>query len=576
MPASSRSPLLRLALSVVVCVALLSCGALAQDRSVVSKQVGPGVTLTQIKITAPTPLLVNMVTVDLSIPDIDVRAAIAKDVVYADDPTMGREAISSIVARSGALLGVNADYFPMTWAGDPLGVCIIDGELISEPFGTRAAFAFTKDRRAMFDIPVSDCDMTVPGGSVRKLDGLNRARNTGETVLYTQRFGSSIKTKYAGTDVVLSSSDLPTAVGKTLTFKVEEVRLKALNTPIPECGAVLSGGGPSAEFLSTNLKVGDTIAIRFGVKSGSGLDWSKVSTAVGGGPFLLKGGVEFMDGVAEAFSDSLVNGTHPRTAVGVVGDSKLVLVTCDGRQPFSAGLDLKGFARLLQGFGITDAMNLDGGGSTTMSVAGMIVNSPCEGIERLVANALLVFGKTKVYDEIEDMALSADKTAFVSGKSVRLSVASGTPPAPCAVSQQRSVIWGTRGGIGFVDQSGVFTPAKARQGAVCAMYGTDKAAMDVTVVAGDVARVDVTAAVSESDSNAWAVTASAQDSCGNPTPGRSVTITASGATADQSTGLTDATGRFVFNVTTAPDAKDRQISVKVDNTVSSVKLQSGG
>ena len=84
---------------------------------------------------------------------------------------------------------------------------------------------------------------------------------------------------------------------------------------------------------------------------------------------------------------------HPRTAIGW-NDSYFYLVTVDGRQPhLSVGMTLNELARYLVSLGCREAMNLDGGGSTTMWVGGSVVNRPSDGEERAVANALILLRK---------------------------------------------------------------------------------------------------------------------------------------------------------------------------------------
>jgi exopolysaccharide biosynthesis protein len=91
---------------------------------------------------------------------------------------------------------------------------------------------------------------------------------------------------------------------------------------------------------------------------------------------------------------------HPRTAVGLTSENHLLLVTADGRNIQAAGLTAAELAMLMQALGCVTALNLDGGGSTTMWIAGEgVVNHPSDnGVfdsegERAVANAVVVFGK---------------------------------------------------------------------------------------------------------------------------------------------------------------------------------------
>ncbi|HEU4752525.1 MAG TPA: phosphodiester glycosidase family protein, partial [Armatimonadota bacterium] len=82
---------------------------------------------------------------------------------------------------------------------------------------------------------------------------------------------------------------------------------------------------------------------------------------------------------------------HPRTAVGFNG-RKLYLFVTDGRQPgYSIGMSLPEVAQVMKELGCTDALNMDGGGSSTLWVRGSVVNRPSDGKERAVANGLLVF-----------------------------------------------------------------------------------------------------------------------------------------------------------------------------------------
>jgi exopolysaccharide biosynthesis protein len=87
-----------------------------------------------------------------------------------------------------------------------------------------------------------------------------------------------------------------------------------------------------------------------------------------------------------------VAGRQPRTLAGVRPDGTLLLVTVDGRRPgWSVGMTLPEAARLMRSLGASDALNLGGGGSTTMTVRGQVVNRPSDrGGERPVGDGLFV------------------------------------------------------------------------------------------------------------------------------------------------------------------------------------------
>ena len=119
---------------------------------------------------------------------------------------------------------------------------------------------------------------------------------------------------------------------------------------------------------------------------------------VGAGPRLLRGGrvavtarVEgFAPPQAPAFYGTFVAARQPRTLAGVRADGKLLLVTVDGRRPgWSTGMTLPEAARLMRSLGAREALNLDGGGSSTMTVRGQVVNRPSDRTgERPVSNGV--------------------------------------------------------------------------------------------------------------------------------------------------------------------------------------------
>lgn len=118
--------------------------------------------------------------------------------------------------------------------------------------------------------------------------------------------------------------------------------------------------------------------------------------AVGGRPVLARDSA--LSRAVLTGSTPFATARHPRTAVGIArGGRRLLLVTVDGRQAgYSAGMSLRELADLMLALGAPDALNLDGGGSTTLVVADSvrgvrIANRPSdEAGERAVGNALAV------------------------------------------------------------------------------------------------------------------------------------------------------------------------------------------
>lgn len=103
----------------------------------------------------------------------------------------------------------------------------------------------------------------------------------------------------------------------------------------------------------------------------------EAKNAIGGGPVLIKNGKIVNTYVEELFngegSGILVDTRHPRTAIGITADKKLVLFVCEGRQATEGidGFTTQEVAQILLSYGCVDAINLDGGGSSCMLVNGL-------------------------------------------------------------------------------------------------------------------------------------------------------------------------------------------------------------
>jgi len=119
-----------------------------------------------------------------------------------------------------------------------------------------------------------------------------------------------------------------------------------------------------------------------------------VNQAIGAGPVLLKEGEVHVSSDQEVFFGTSIPSVHPRTAVGLKADGSVILMVVDGRQSDSRGVYLEELALLMREAGAVEAMNLDGGGSSTLVVNNTLVNRPAGGTdEREVMSAIAVMSK---------------------------------------------------------------------------------------------------------------------------------------------------------------------------------------
>ncbi|MER3401773.1 MAG: hypothetical protein C4337_00335 [Armatimonadota bacterium] len=426
----------------------------------IEKRIAPNVVLFQ-EIWKDSPLTVQGLRITPS-RSVRLQAILGEDVVMGSSPLRGRELTSRAVWRHRALAGINADFFPYT--GDPLGLCIVGGELVSEPFPNRPAVGWTPSGRIVMGTLILDADITLPNGTQVPLLGLNRpAKASDDVVLNTAFFGATAQAEAQGVAVVLEALTRPIRAGTTVTAVVREVR-NANSAPIPFSGGVLMATGIYAGTLSV-LQPGNMLRLRIDLRGEQADLWREVQEAVAGGPWLLRDGqvvpAEQME-QAGFNRANFIERRHPRTAVGRTAQGEVIWLTIDGRQPHSQGATLPELAELMRRYGAVEAINLDGGGSTTLVVRNLIVNSPSDGAERPVANAWLLFDNSLCpLPTSQEHAIEPSHATLKIGEQIRFRIYRNKEPI-----STWEVVWGTPMGLGFIDQWGRFTALRAGQGVV--------------------------------------------------------------------------------------------------------------
>ncbi len=291
--------------------------------------------------------------------------------------TLSSQASTFLRARGQALAALNGDFFARggPCLGDPEGLCIRDGEFISAPNG-KSAFWMGPDRSLHLGPVVSLLSMIAPDGTSLAI-GLNEERLE-RPVLFTAAVGPRTPSSQ-GTECRLiaeAGSELPIRPGTRSTFRLQSVHSGG-NTVIPTNGVGLSL--PVGHEIPTSQTVSGSL---WTLSTETRPDLKNTPTALGGGPALLK------DGQPTQFQSS--DARHPRSAIGW-NTQFFFLVQVDGRQRgLSVGMSLAELAAHFARLGCTDALNLDGGGSSTLWARGQVMNTPCEGSERPMGNALII------------------------------------------------------------------------------------------------------------------------------------------------------------------------------------------
>lgn len=293
------------------------------------------------------PVRINVVEVDMKLAkDLELTPALSSDTTL-----QSRRTITTIAKNKNAVVALNGTYFkPQT--GVPLGTLMINKKMYTGPIYDRVAMGIFDNG---FDIARVQLNASVNGsGKTIPVNNINQPRMLSTYVLvYTSEWG-----KYS-----------PYAPKYGMGLQVVEGKVtKASANPIeiPQNGYVISG--PKSVLQPLLDKKDAELIIN------TNPEWKNVKHIISGGPYLVRNSEVFVDMTAQKLG--AIGGRNPRSAIGYTADNNLILVAVDGREGSSIGMTLMELASFMQSIGCTNAMNLDGGGSTVMYVNGQVVNKP--------------------------------------------------------------------------------------------------------------------------------------------------------------------------------------------------------
>jgi hypothetical protein len=333
----------------------------------------------------------------------------------------GRELLTSISARTDSLAAINGGYFVIEASdgtpGDLAGISVLDGGLVSEAVDGRTSLVLPEGDGEGADVAAlsDNLSATSSDGAKRIVDGKNRkpgfirgcggdggdtpterpkhdftCTDRSELIQFTPIFGASTEPG-PGAEAVLNAAGRVT--------KLREGR----GGPIPPNGSVLSGTGVGANWLRAHARPSETVRVSEKV-SGDGAVLDDGTGVVNGGPRLVENGDEEITAFAEGFvypEDPefyyrFGERRNPRTLAGVTRKGDLLLVAVDGRAPgYSVGASFEESAEIMDSLGAEEAVNLDGGGSTGMTLGKRLVTRPSDRteerpIERPIGDAVVV------------------------------------------------------------------------------------------------------------------------------------------------------------------------------------------
>ena len=309
----------------------------------------------------------------------------------------GREPVGAMMERIATedlrpIAGINGDFYG--GGGEPVHMFVDEGTIWRGPWTqrseegtkTRPVVAVDAAGNSFVGTPRFTANLRGGAGEVLLIDKINFHDNASLATAYTWAKGertAAIRENQSQIVLELATPEWLPNSPATVTVKTVD---QGPDAALTKTTVVIHADNPIPNWIAADAKL--TLDARF-----EGLP-GKVTAVMGGLPRLIDNGVKDPKrfGAEDAAGATFVTDLHPRTGVGRKPDGTLVFVTVDGRQPRrSRGIDLIDFADYFESIGCTDAVNLDGGGSTTMVTRGEVVNFPSDpGGSRSVSNALIL------------------------------------------------------------------------------------------------------------------------------------------------------------------------------------------
>ncbi len=399
------------------------------------------------------PWHIHVLEIDLTNPLVSLESVKAQNQLYGTEQTSAM-AESRNYAKHYVVAAVNGDFYQT--GGIPVGAQVIDGVLIKNPY-PRPVFGMTAHKQPFIDIVSFRGELEAADNTSWPLDGVNKHRDSQELVLYNRYYGQTTNSNFWGTELILKYLTDP-CVNDTFLVKVmtkdSVVSEGHGNNKIPPEGAVISGHSAARNFLNKYVFLGDTLKLILRLPPRKG----RIKTLIGGVPRLIRAGKATIEYQNEVISRAFCTDRHPRTALGYdQAGEKLFFMVVDGRQEgYSVGMSLYELSEYMLEWNIYHAINLDGGGSSTMIIRNQVVNRPSdEEGERAVGNALMLINRSS-RGQLAHLFLKPDQALLKPGEVLDYSYwATDQYFNPIRI-EESLLKWKYDPGLGAIEQNGHF------------------------------------------------------------------------------------------------------------------------
>jgi exopolysaccharide biosynthesis protein len=287
---------------------------------------------------------------------------------HAKDRAQAIETVANLARDNNAIAAINGGYFHLGDGRDglPAGNLKIDKQWYGIASSIRAAVGWSNDGSIKVIDRIQTKTSLKFNGYKFPVHNVNHPNLSKRAVLYTEAFGQYTGSSRGSTDIVIQNN-------KVLTINTEG------KTKIPENGYVYSLGQQLKNVHSP--KINDSVEMNIEIlpqlKKDQYALWQKVENILGGIPLLIENGQVLLESAREKSLTKFFTKRYARTALGILPNGHWVFIVVESsRYTKSPGMTLLELARFMKSQGVVQAINLDGGSSSTMVVNDKVVNHP--------------------------------------------------------------------------------------------------------------------------------------------------------------------------------------------------------
>jgi hypothetical protein len=315
---------------------------------------------------------------------------------HAKEKALGRETVTAIAKRYKAIAAINGGFFKRgEWVdGLPAGILKINGQWYGIAYRARGAIGWSNQLHTTLVDRIQTKTNVYLNHKQFPVHALNQPGLSNKSILYTDAYGPKTDSVPNGYNIVIQNN------------RIIDIKSSG-KIAIPKGGYVYAIG-PQAKYPNHPFDIGNLATVNIEIiphfaKKEHYLAWQMVDNVIGGSPILLYNGKIVHDHSMERLRSPFIIDRYARTAVGILKNGHWIFAVVEqSALTNSPGMTIAELAAFMKELKCEYALNLDGGGSSTLYINNAVINHPDGDDEddyvwsalRPVSDAILILPKS--------------------------------------------------------------------------------------------------------------------------------------------------------------------------------------